>query len=207
VGGALVQGITDAQRSALEWLRSCVDETTYLAGGVAVALHWQHRQSRDLDLFTPSLDPSTRIEAISAASRETRIMSQAEGTLYLEVAGVPTSWIRYRYPLLAPLESIEGIAIPVASMDDLAAMKLSAIAGRGAARDFWDLHEILTRRNESLASALRAFQQKYSSHDAGHVVKSLVYFADADAAPLPGDLSSDHWRLVKHDFERWVGAL
>jgi len=202
-----MEGITDAQRDALERLRACVDDTTYLAGGVAVALRWHHRQSRDLDLFTPSLDPSTRIEAISAMSRETRIMSQAEGTLYLEVAGVPTSWIRYRYPLLAPLESIDGIAIPIASLDDLAAMKLSAIAGRGAARDFWDLHEILTRRNESLASALQTFQRKYSSHDAGHVVKSLVYFADAEAAPLPGDLSDDHWRQVKRDFERWVAQL
>lgn len=46
----------------------------------------------------------------------TRLFS--EGTLHLEVGGVPTSWLRYRYPLLEPPEHIEGVPIPVVSMLD-----------------------------------------------------------------------------------------
>jgi predicted nucleotidyltransferase component of viral defense system len=55
--------------------------------------------------------------------------------------------IEYRYPLLAPPELRAGLPVPVASLDDLASMKLSAIAGRGAARDFWDLHTIVTQKS------------------------------------------------------------
>lgn len=73
-------------------------------------------------------------------------MTRAEGTLHLEVSGIPASILRYPYPLLHPPEHLPGIPIPVASFDDLICMKLSAIAGRGARRDFWDLHAMLTAR-------------------------------------------------------------
>lgn len=42
---------------------------------------------------------------------------------------------------------------PLAGLRDLAAMKLSAIAKRGVRRDFWDLHEIISRTEVSLQAA------------------------------------------------------
>ncbi|MFI5307314.1 MAG: nucleotidyl transferase AbiEii/AbiGii toxin family protein [Polyangiales bacterium] len=203
----MTSDITPAQRDALERLARVVDSATYLAGGVAIALRLHHRQSRDIDLFSPSIDPAARAESIATTERDVRILSQSEGTLYLEVHGVPASWIRYRYPLLSPLEHLPGIPIPLASLEDLMCMKLAAIVGRGAARDFWDLYEILTQANITLTAALGTFARKYASHDIGHVVKSLVYFADADAAPLPEGLSAEHWQLIKSVVEHWVSAL
>jgi hypothetical protein len=204
--GALTEPATVAQREALAKLARIVDPSTYLAGGVAVALHLRHRQSRDLPLFT-SIDPSARADDLAVADLDARIVSRSEGTLHLEVSGVPVSWLRYRYPLLSPLERLDGIAIQVASLDDETAMKLSAIAGRGAARDFWDLHEILASRGASLRSALDLFARKYASEDIGHVVKSLSYFADAESAPLPSGLSDASWQSIRRDLEAWVRAL
>ena len=47
----VVAGITEAQRVALEALSPALDEATYLAGDVAVAIQLHHRTSLDLDLF------------------------------------------------------------------------------------------------------------------------------------------------------------
>jgi len=202
----VTETLTPSQKHALDTLASIVDPATYLAGGVAIALRLGHRQSRDLDLFTTE-DPTTHADAFADPKLDTRIVSRAEGTLHLEIGGVPASWLRYRYPLLTPPEHIEGIAIPVVSLDDAMCMKLSAIAGRGAARDFWDLHEILVRRSLPLSSALDAFRRKFRSEDTGHVVKSLSFFADADANPLPMGLSTKAWQSIKSDFEDRVRKL
>ena len=197
--------LTAAQREAIATLARVVDSSTYLAGGVAVALRLHHRQSRDLDLFVPSVDPSTWEPTLS--EHDARILTRAEGTLYVEIAGVPASILRYRYPLLAPPEVLPGIELPVASLDDLECMKLSAIAGRGARRDFWDLHAMLTTRGRSLDQALTAYQHKYAKEDVGHVVRSLVYFDDAECEPMPNGLAEAHWARIRADFTAWVRAL
>jgi hypothetical protein len=85
-------------------------------------------------------------------------------------------------------------------------MKLSAIASRGAARDFWDLHTIIRATQCLLDHYLTEFQRKYPVEDLGHVVRSLVYFGEADAAPLPAGLSPQAWSSIKNDFEAWARA-
>jgi hypothetical protein len=124
----MTEVLSSAQRTALEVLARAVEPSTYLAGGVAVALRLHHRQSRDLDLFTAESDPAALVSAL--VDPTIRVLTRAEGTLYLEVGGVPASILRYCYPLLGPPECLSGIPLPVASLDDLECMKLSAIAGR-----------------------------------------------------------------------------
>jgi hypothetical protein len=194
-----------AQRAALEKLAQLVEPSTYLAGGIAVALRLHHRQSRDLDLFTIASDPSAL--AASVVDPDIRILARSQGTLQLEVGGVPASILRYNYPLLGPPEIVPGIAVRVASLDDLECMKLAAIAGRGAARDFWDLHALLTARGRTLTQALDAYTRKYTAEDIGHVVRSLVYFTDAEAEPMPTGLTEEHWRRICADLVAWVRAL
>jgi hypothetical protein len=108
--GWAVSGISDAQRSALATLAAVVAPMTYLGGGVAVALRLGHRQSRDLDLFVPASDPVAIAPALERPG--IRILTRAEGTLHLEVSGIPASILRYRYPLLEPPDRIPGIPIP-----------------------------------------------------------------------------------------------
>jgi hypothetical protein len=97
----------------------------------------------------------------------------------------------------------------VASLDDLACMKVSAIAGRGAAKDFWDLHALLGSgvAGRSLPTLLALYQQKFPVEDVGHAIRALAYFGDADAAPLPLGLTAERWAMIKADVARRVKSL
>jgi hypothetical protein len=204
-----VRGITPAQQRVLAHLAPHLAPRAYLAGGVAIATVLGHRLSRDLDLFVPhDFDPERLQERLVDLS-DLRVTGVAKGTLHLEIEGVPTSVLSYRYPLLRATESREGIALPVASLDDLACMKVSAIGGRGAAKDFWDLSELLRHgvAHGDLATLLAEFQRKYPTADVGHAVRSLAYFGDADAAPLPDGLTPSSWETIKQSFRSRVRAL
>jgi hypothetical protein len=206
----MTEGITDAQREALDHLAPVIDETTYLAGGVAIAIALHHRTSLDLDLFVAhDFDPDRLAERLAPAAATVRIVGRAPGTLHAEIGGVPVSILSYRYPLLSPARTVPGFSVRVASLEDLACMKVSAIAGRGAAKDFWDLYELLQRgvANGDLSSLLQLYRQKFPIEDIGHAVRSMAYFAEADAAPLPRGLTPDHWSAIKSDVARRVKAL
>jgi hypothetical protein len=196
--------ISSAQRSALTKLAGVLPDGFYLVGGVALAAYFSHRTSRDLDLFA-TRDPTPLQSELDHLPGVT-IQGRAPGTIHLTVDGVAVSLLEYRYPLLNPVESRADLPVLVASLDDLACMKLSAISGRGAARDFWDLHTIITRTGRTLHDLLESFSRKYPVEDTGHVVRSLVYFGDANG-PLPIGLTSEHWAKIQHDFETWVRAL
>jgi hypothetical protein len=196
--------ITGDQRSALDKLAPLLQDGFYLVGGVAIAAHFAHRTSRDLDLFA-TRDP-TALQSELDHLPGVAIQSRAPGTIHLKVDGIPVSLIEYRYPQLVPPEPCAGLPVPVASVEDLACMKLSAIAGRGAARDFWDLHTIVTRTAQPLNDFLALVIRKYPVEDVGHIVRSLAYFGDA-SGPLPAGLSSVHWQQIQRDFETWVRAL
>ncbi len=83
----------------------------------------------------------------------------------------------------------------MASLEDIAAMKLNAIANRGSKKAFWDYAELLNlfRRDEMLAF----FAKKYSDENVWHVEKSLSYFEDAEEEPSPRDLKGRTWGDVK----------
>jgi hypothetical protein len=96
---------------------------------------------------------------------------------------------------------------PVASLEDLAVMKLSAIARRGIRRDFWDLHAIVTSGALSLEQALQSYVQRYgvTQSDLYHVLRALAYVDDAEADPLmPEGLTSAHWEEIRAWFTMQV---
>ena len=39
------------------------------------------------------------------------------------------------------------------------------------------------------------------------MIRSLVYFGDAQAQPLPEGLDAEGWDAIRRDFEHWVGEL
>lgn len=210
MGRTVTNGITEAQRQALESIAKELEEDTYLAGGVAVALRARHRISLDVDLFVPhDFDADRLADRLAGAVAGLRVTGRSKGTVLLEVAGVPVSILSYRYACLEPPVETEACSVPIAAMEDLACMKVSAIAGRGAAKDFWDLHEMLEMgiAEGSLASVLELYRRKYPVEDLGHAVRSLAYFGDADAAPLPRGLTAEHWEQIKSAMRRRVLEL
>jgi len=204
--------LTAEQRNALRLLGSALPDEAYLAGGVAVALTFNHRTSRDLDFFLPhEFDPERLAGQLqkTLSGSSLAITSTAPSTLYMELDHVPASAIAYGYPLLGPAERAPELGTRVASLEDLTGMKLSAKAARGAARDFWDLHTLLEggTAGGTLAGALELYVRKFPAHDIGHVVRSLAYFGDAVAAPLPSGLEPTRWAAIKSWFREAVEAL
>ncbi|MXZ38859.1 MAG: nucleotidyl transferase AbiEii/AbiGii toxin family protein [Holophagales bacterium] len=178
----------------------------YLAGGTALALMEGHRVSVDLDVFTERIPDSE--EVLGLLRRQVpriTVTSVGAGTLYADVLGVQVSVIEYGYRLLGPTVSSND-HLPLAGRDDIAAMKLSAIASRGSRKDFVDLWVLVTR-HRSLAEYLALYREKFEERDVGHVVRSLVHFDDAEReAPLRLLIDID-WDELKTDFQRRVADL
>jgi hypothetical protein len=114
--------------------------------------------------------------------------------------------MRFPYPNLHAPEP--GLAVPVASLEDLAAMKIEAISARGARKDFVDLY-LICQQGLGLSGSLRAFEKRFaSSHpDVLHRLKSLVYFDDAEQEPEPSMLKPLAWPEVRAYFEHEVKLL
>ena len=168
-----------------------------LVGGTALALQIGHRISYDLDLFTSyNFDP----KILAAKLREIidlQISGEAENTLNALIAEVPVDFIRYDYPLIGKIVSNEGIRM--ASKEDIVCMKLSAIASRGSKKDFYDIFFLLN--DYSLDEMFGFYERKYQSGERFHLLKSLVYFDDAEDDPEPIQLIPVEWKTIRKKLE------
>jgi hypothetical protein len=176
----------------------------YLAGGTAVALHLGHRISVDLDWFTgQSFDPLTLLGHLKATGLGPADVTTDEGTLHATMDGVRTTFLEYRYPLVREAIPWSETGCLIASLPDLGAAKLSAIAGRGARRDFVDLHAILAA-GVPLGDLLEAYARKFDVPESGHLLRSLIYFDNAEEEAMPTMLKEIVWVDIRTDLERRV---
>jgi hypothetical protein len=178
----------------------------YLGGGTALAIQLGHRRSVDLDWFCeePISDP-LRLAAEVQESVPFAGGRTESGTLHGAISGVRVSFIEYRYPLLRPLLLLGELGAQAASLEDLACMKLAAIAQRGAKKDFLDLYAL--GRQFSLQEMLALYAEKYRTRDWGHLLFALAFFDDADHERTPRLLKSPPWPEVKAAIRRWVGQM
>jgi hypothetical protein len=89
------------------------------------------------------------------------------------------------------------------SLEDLACMKLSALAQRGSKKDFVDIYA-LGLRHIPLKEMIRLYQQKYSVKDIGYILYGLIYFDDADRERMPRVFWDLDWRTIKRTIQGWV---
>ena len=180
----------------------------YLGGGTALALYFGHRSSVDFDWFTPERleDPLVLAEELRDEGIQFEAGQVARGTLHGFVSGVRVSFFEYRYPLLGSLRSLEDFGLEVASLDDLACMKLSAVVQRGSRKDFIDVYALGTR-HRSLAEMLGLYRRKYGVEDVVHVLYGLSYFDDAEREDMPRMFWDVGWDMVKATIRRWVKEM
>ncbi len=166
-----------------------------LVGGTALALQLGHRISVDIDLFS---EKTFGVQPITGMLREkfpVQALETAQNTVRGEVGGIKLDIMSHRYPTIGTPVTVDGIRM--ASLKDIAAMKLNAIANRGSKKDFWDYAELLNlfSRDEMLGF----FAEKYTDENVWYVEKSLSYFMDADEEPDPRDLKERSWEDVKKE--------
>lgn len=200
--------LTEIQKSVLVGLANALSGTDfYLAGGTALALQIGHRMSADFDWFIPRLgDPEILFRKIKKPGIDYTVVSIDIETVYLNMNNVQISFIGYDYPLLAPKILLPEYEIYLASPDDIACMKLSAIGSRGSRKDFVDMY-FLIKQFRPLDDYLRLYMQKFSTRDIGHIVRSLVYFDDAEAEPEIKMVKPVSWENLKADMEKSVKNL
>jgi predicted nucleotidyltransferase component of viral defense system len=171
-----------------------------LVGGTALALRFGHRLSVDIDLFTEEEFDSVAIARVLQSNLNLTESQSSTNTIRGVIDGIKVDLIRHHYPKLAPTECVKGVRL--ASLKDLAAMKLNAISNRGSKKDFWDLHRLLQER--PLDHWIDCATSKYPSDSEWNIRRSLCYFDDAENDPPPRDLRGMEWERIKDDIRKAV---
>ena len=164
-----------------------------LVGGTALALQIGHRISNDLDFFG-----SLKADKISITNELNKIgkvliLNSTENINIYTVNGIKVDIVNYPYPWLN--NEVKKDSLKLADIKDIAAMKLSAITGRGTKKDFIDFYFLL--KYFSLEQMLNFYEQKYHDGSIFLVIRSLSYFDDADQDILPKMFTNINWDNIK----------
>ncbi len=199
--------ISAVSQDALELLREVQQlpelNEFYLVGGTALALEYGHRISVDLDFFTGKEFETNRLVDVFNDKFPIRVLSQGSNSLTLELRSVKTDFIRHNYPLLKPLKKTDEITR--ASIEDIAAMKLNSTMNRGSKKDFYDIYELL--KHFTLNELISFYNFKYNFSSQLILLKSLVYFDDAEREPDPVSLHPISWTTVKQKITEVVSEM
>lgn len=197
--------------AAWEKLAPIVPSSAYLAGGTGLTVHLLHRVSRDLDLMVAGEeDFASLLERLRRVGKFAVTLSD-DDTLNGVLDDTKVQFLRVRdQHQIAPTTTIGGIR--VASIEDIAAMKLKVVLDRGELRDYFDLMEIDRRGHVRAEEGIALFMRRYGlGHDDQRVmmvVRSLGYLedvADDPALPLERSLIEDYWARRQPDLVRSLG--
>ncbi len=197
-------------------------EKSYLAGGTAVYFYLKHRISVDLDFFTPSAFNSDFFvhkmkECFAVVHVE--LMEKNTLILYISEEKIKFSLFLFPYDNLVENNTItiqNGTLCPLASLEDIEAMKAVAITQRGSIKDFVDFYFIVKKTRHPFADILKEVIKKYGLDQAYEyqLKTSFVYFADAekevDQIIMIGEnnqeekLTEKEWEKIKKFFQEYI---
>jgi predicted nucleotidyltransferase component of viral defense system len=145
-----------------------------LVGGTSLALQIGHRISVDLDLFIEKEFEADELREYLERYYHLQTDYLAFATVKGEIEGVQVDCIAHAYSWLKPFVLEEGVRL--ASLEDICAMKLNAIAGNGTRiKDFVDVAYLSSMF--SLEQMLKFYEEKYHANPL-MPLKGIVYFAD-----------------------------
>ncbi|MDR2626954.1 MAG: nucleotidyl transferase AbiEii/AbiGii toxin family protein [Dysgonamonadaceae bacterium] len=178
-----------------------------LVGGTALALHYGHRKSVDLDLFaTKEFDAGTIVAALeNNFDKHLKHISTNKVGIFVYVAGVKVDLIKYHFhPLIAPIMQEQDIRF--FSIEDIMAMKVNAILKRGMKKDFWDIAELL--EHYSVAELIENYMKKFPDQMLMiSIPRALVYFNDAEDTENPLCLKNKNWTEIKQFISNKVNTF
>jgi predicted nucleotidyltransferase component of viral defense system len=158
----------------------------HLVGGTALSLLYGHRMSVDLDLFSNKpFENSVIIDALKNKFQEAFTQEDKH-----ERFGI----FCYPHPMIRSVYEQEGIRF--FSTEDIIAMKVQAILGRGKKKDFWDVAELLN--HFPVQDFIDFHKEKYvTQHLLISVPQALSFFMDADESENPISLKQQTWESVQ----------
>ena len=198
-------------RKALDYLSKQVwmeNSNWYLAGGTALALSAGTRKSVDLDFFTEAKEFSGE-ELLShfIDNKNWRTGIHKKNTIYGTFFNAQISFIVN--PAFIPKQDpLRFGSIKILQPLDIAVMKIIAISQRGRKRDFFDVYWC-AKNIEPLENTIKRLRTQYPSvaHNYHHILKSLVFFEDAENDPIPDIHFEVTWKQVKNYFVKEIPLI
>jgi predicted nucleotidyltransferase component of viral defense system len=168
-----------------------------LVGGTALSLLYGHRTSIDLDLFSnKTFENNVIIHALEKKFKSSFVNRSTNPRfgIFSFVDDVKIDIIRHPHSLIRPKLNIDDIRM--FSTEDIIAMKVQAILGRGKKKDFWDIAELL--QHFSIADFVQLHKEKYATQNLLITVpQAITYFSDAEESEDPVSLKKQTWDGVK----------
>lgn len=169
-----------------------------LVGGTALALLYGHRKSVDLDFFgIEKIDTDELMTFLNSVGKlrevktSKRIVSFFLDDVKIDIVSYPYQWID---------STLVEDNLRLASKKEIAAMKIAAIVNRGTKKDFIDLNELLD--TFSLKEIIDFYISKFKDSSIFFVLKSVLYFDDAEDQEMPFMFKNITWQAVKENIKK-----
>ena len=152
-----------------------------LAGGTSLALQIGHRKSIDLDFFSPALFDLKELEIILSGDPAInfQFISSNSRMLFCYINNIKCDFVNEPAKLINPFLDYDNVSY--FSVEDIAAMKMHTICGRGKKKDFFDIYALLELY--SWKDLIGSFKKKYSEDQLYFLWRSILYFEDANEDP------------------------
>jgi hypothetical protein len=168
-----------------------------LVGGTALSLLYGHCMSKDLDFFSDKpFENITITNALKNRFKDKFVTEEKQPRfgIFSFINDVKIGIVSHPHPLIRPRLISEGIRM--FSTEDIIAMKVQAILGRGKKKDFWDIAELL--KHFSVADFVQFHKEKYATQNLLiSVPQAITFFADAKESENPVSLKKQNWKKVQ----------
>jgi hypothetical protein len=204
--------LTTFQRRLLALLGSVRPRWRLTGGGALAGFHAGHRETRDLDLFWPSMDgfdeivadvervlkdAGLRVERLQTARTfARRMVSDGDASCVVDLVSDPTVVVD------PPLElRVDGVPVLVDSPQEILTNKLCTLLSRSELRDLIDARW-LTEHGGDLDRAVRDAQDKDGGFSAA-VLAWVLQGSNLDAMGRAAGVEPE----TLEDLRRWRGGL
>ena len=145
-------------------------------------------------------EPEKNIITIEKFFEDKKSIEISSKKLELFLNGVQLTFLCFKNNLVVDKIAVEDIkGLYLASIEDIAIMKLIAISQRGTKKDFFDLYYICNNFNITITDILNMLDKKYDENkiNYAHIIQSLAYFEDAEDENLPKAFIDYDWQKIK----------
>lgn len=174
----------------------------YMIGGTALSLQLGLRESYDFDFCVKNEFNNEILLNELKSIGNVEVIQNQKGTCDVLLNGVQVSFFYYPNKVLKDFTKAEEMPnLKMASVLDIAVMKVVAIGGRGAKKDFFDLYNIIEKCNITVKELVNGLKQKCGNNiNYVNIIMGLSYFEDAEDEILPNAFVDYNWENIKEFF-------
>ena len=174
----------------------------YMIGGTALSLQLGLRESYDFDFCVKNEFNNEILLNELKSIGNVEVIQNQKGTCDVILNGVQVSFFYYPNKVLKDFTKAEEMPnLKMASVLDIAVMKVVAIGGREEKKDFFDLYNIIEKCNITVKELVNGLKQKCGNNiNYVNIIMGLSYFEDAEDEILPNAFVDYNWENIKEFF-------